>query len=154
MRRSQNDWLAACLAGAICVLTSVASLHAQDYASLDTPLEVLQVPGAPIYYSIGHPGIPSKLNQGNTSNAGFTITADGVVVFDALGTPSLGWALLQQIRKVTNKPVRYVVVSHYHADHIYGLQAFKDHTDCVIIAHERAREYKEADEQTADERAN
>ena len=53
---------------------------------------------------------------------------EGVVVFDALGTPSLGWDLLQQIAKITDQPVRYIVVSHYHADHIYGLQAFKDHT--------------------------
>ena len=43
---------------------------------------------------IGSPGVPGKENQGNTSNAGFVVTGDGVVVFDALGTPSLGWALL------------------------------------------------------------
>ena len=83
-------------------------------------------------------GIPGKDNEGHTSNAGFVVTAQGVVVFDALGTPSLGWDLLQQIRKITDQPVRYVVVSHYHADHIYGLQAFKDHTDGIIIAQERA----------------
>jgi len=74
------------------------------------------------------------------------------VVFDALGTPSLGWALLQQIRSVTDKPIRYVVLSHYHADHIYGLQAFRDHTDAVIVAQERAGEYRD-NEETADEKA-
>ena len=118
------------------------------------PLTVEQIPGHSIYYSIGHPGIPAHRNQGNTSNAGFVVTPQGVVVFDALGTPSLGWALLQDIRKITDKPVRYNVLSHYHADHIYGLQAFKDHTDTVIIAQDRAREYKEQNEETADERAN
>ena len=46
-----------------------------------------------------------------------------------------------------------MVVSHYHADHIYGLQAFKDHSDAIIIAQERAAEYKE-NEETADEKAN
>ena len=74
-------------------------------------------------------------------------------MFDALGTPSLGWNLLQAIRKVTREPVRYNVVSHYHADHIYGLQAFRDHTATVIIAQDRAREYRE-NEETADERAD
>ena len=126
---------------------------AQDYAPLDTPLAIRQVPGAPIYYSIGSPGVPGKENQGNTSNAGFVVTDEGVVVFDALGTPSLGWALLEAIRKVTDKPVRYVALSHYHADHIYGLQAFKDHTRAVIVAQDRAREYKEQDEEIQDERA-
>jgi glyoxylase-like metal-dependent hydrolase (beta-lactamase superfamily II) len=130
------------------------SVAAQDYAPLDRPLDIRQVPGAPIYYSIGSPGVPGKQNQGNTSNGGFVVTDDGVVVFDALGTPSLGWALLAAIRKVTDKPVRYVALSHYHADHIYGLQAFKDHTQAVIIAQDRAREYKEQDEEIQDERAN
>lgn len=126
---------------------------AADYAPLGTPLAVAQVPGEPVYYSIGNTGVPSQSNEGNTSNGGFVVTEEGVVVFDALGTPSLGWALLEQIRKVTDKPVRYVVVSHYHADHIYGLQAFKDHTGAVVIAQERAAEYRENDE-TADERAD
>jgi len=49
--------------------------------------------------------------------------------------------------------VRYVIASHYHADHIYGLQAFKDHTGAIIIAQERAGEYKE-NEETADEKAD
>jgi glyoxylase-like metal-dependent hydrolase (beta-lactamase superfamily II) len=115
-------------------------------------LKIDQVPGKPIWYSTGNPGIPGKDNEGNTSNAGFVVTSGGVIVFDALGTPSLGWALLQQIRGMTDKPIRYVVLSHYHADHIYGLQAFRDHTDATIVAQERASEYRD-NEETADEKA-
>jgi len=103
-----------------------------------------QVPGAPIHYALGHPGVPSAANQGHTSNAGFVVTDEGVVVFDALGTPSLGRALLQKIRGVTDKPVKFVVVSHYHADHIYGLQAFRDETDAVILAQAKALDYTAA----------
>jgi glyoxylase-like metal-dependent hydrolase (beta-lactamase superfamily II) len=132
----------------VCVRSEAAS----DYAPLTQPLVIEQVPGSQIFYSIGNPGIPGKENQGNTSNAGFIVTANGVVVFDALGTPSLGWALLQEIRKRTPLLVKYVVASHYHADHIYGLQAFKDHTDAPIVAQERALEYNE-NEETSDERA-
>jgi len=73
-------------------------------------------------------------------------------VFDALGTPSLGWNLLQAIRKVTHEPVRYNVVSHYHADHIYGLQAFKDHASSSSWRRSGATEYRE-DEETSGERA-
>ena len=125
---------------------------AESYAPLPHPLVVEQVRGEPIYYTLGSPGVPSHDNEGNTSNAGFIVTADGVVVFDALGTPSLGWNLLQAIRKITHAPVRYNVVSHYHADHIYGLQAFKDHTSSLVVAQERATEYRE-DEETSGERA-
>ena len=133
--------------------TQSLAQKALPYPPLNQPLVIEQVPGEPIYYSIGSPGIPDRQNEGNTSNAGFIVTADGVVVFDALGTPSLGWNLLEAIRKVTSAPVRYNVVSHYHADHIYGLQAFKDHTAGIVIAQERATEYRE-DEETSGERAN
>ena len=65
-------------------------------------------------------------NQGFVSNAGFVVTEQGVVVVDALGSPSLGWALRQAIRGVTDQPVTHVVLTHYHADHAYGVQVFKD----------------------------
>lgn len=143
-----------CLTAAVFIvsLSAASAQNAEPYAPLTHPLKIEQIPGTQIYYSIGIPGVPGKGNQGNTSNAGFVITDDGVVVFDALGTPSLGWALLQEIKKRTDKKIRFVVLSHYHADHIYGLQAFKDHSDAVIVAQDRAREYKENDDEIADER--
>ena len=144
------------LSAAAAVALLVAPVLAQappPYPPLLTPLVIQQVPGAPIYYTLGNPGIPGRDNQGNTSNAGFVVTTDGVVVFDALGTPSLGWNLLEAIKKVTTLPIRYNVVSHYHADHIYGLQAFKDHSASVIVAQQRATEYRE-DDQTSGERAD
>jgi len=74
----------------------------------------------------GHAGMASAANRGFMSNAGFVVTDEGVVVFDALGTPALGRAMVTAIRKVTRQPIRRVVVSHYHADHVYGLQSLKD----------------------------
>ncbi len=118
--------------------------QAEAYPPLAQDLTLQQVPAAPIHYALGHPGVPSAANQGHTSNAGFVVTDEGVVVFDALGTPSLGRALLQKIRGVTDKPVKFVVVSHYHADHIYGLQAFRDETDAVILAQAKALDYTAA----------
>ncbi|HKJ72234.1 MAG TPA: MBL fold metallo-hydrolase [Gammaproteobacteria bacterium] len=94
-----------------------------------------------VYYVVGRSGIPDSDNQGFMSNAGFVVTAKGVVVYDTLGTPSLGWKLLSKIRSVTDKPVTRVVVGHYHADHIYGLQAFTDHTDATVWAQKRGLEY-------------
>ena len=136
------------------VAAGPAEALSQDlYAPLDHPVVVKQVPGTKIFYSIGSPGVPGKENQGNTSNAGFVVTDEGVVVFDALGTPSLGWALLQEIQKQTSNKIRFVIASHYHADHIYGLQVFKDHSRGEIVAQERAAEYTE-NRETADERSD
>jgi glyoxylase-like metal-dependent hydrolase (beta-lactamase superfamily II) len=96
------------------------------YGTISLPFTLHQVPDAPVYYVLGHSGVPGADNEGHTSNAGFVVTDSGVVVFDALGTPALGYRLLQRIRQVTDKPIERIVISHYHADHIYGLQAFKE----------------------------
>jgi glyoxylase-like metal-dependent hydrolase (beta-lactamase superfamily II) len=97
-----------------------------------------------VYYVRGHAGMVSRENEGFNSNAGFVVTDDGVVVFDALGTPALGAALLAAIRAITDQPVRRVIVSHYHADHFYGVQAFKA-AGAEIWAHERVRDYLATD---------
>jgi len=91
----------------------------------------LKQAGAHSYYVEGVAGIATD-NAGFISNAGFVVTDAGVLVFDTLGTPSLGWQLRQLIRTVTEQPVVMVVVSHYHADHIYGLQVFKDEGAKII----------------------
>jgi len=101
-----------------------------------------------IWYVQGLPGIASARNQGFNSNAGFVVTPEGVVVVDALGTPALGRELLRSIRAVTDKPVRRVIVTHYHADHFYGLAAFKA-AGAEVWAHKAAREYIESGEGAA-----
>lgn len=100
---------------------------ATPYGPSNLPFVLHKVPDAPVYYVIGRSGVPDSTNEGHTSNAGFVVTDAGVVVFDALGTPALGFRLLQRIREVTDRPIERIVISHYHADHIYGLQAFKEH---------------------------
>ena len=72
------------------------------------------------------------------------ITDDGVVVIDALGSPTLGKELIESIRRLTTQPIRYVIVTHYHADHVYGLQAFKA-IGATILAHPEGREYLNSD---------
>ena len=88
----------------------------------------------------GEAGMASTANRGFMSNAGFVETDDGVVVFDALGTPALGEAMVAAIRRVSARPIRRVVVSHYHADHIYGLQALKD-AGAEVWAHRASSDY-------------
>jgi glyoxylase-like metal-dependent hydrolase (beta-lactamase superfamily II) len=100
----------------------------------------VQQVGAHSYYVQGAAGAASAENQGFMSNAGFVVTSQGVIVFDALGTPPLGAALIAKIREITSQPIVRVIVSHYHADHIYGLQAFKG-TGAEIWAHRAALEY-------------
>lgn len=113
---------------------SQAQVVKTPYEDSNVEFRVQKVPNAPVYYVIGQSGVPGAGNEGMTSNAGFVITEKGVVVYDALGTPALGYRLLKHIRQLTKKPVRIVVAGHYHADHIYGLQAFREHTRAEIWA--------------------
>lgn len=96
-----------------------------------------------VWYVKGKAGAATE-NEGFVSNAGFVVTNDGVVVFDALGTPALASMLLNEIRKITKLPIRKVIVSHYHADHIYGLQVFKEE-GAEILAPAGVATYLEAD---------
>lgn len=110
-----------------CAVLCVALMPAAAWAAEPVPLDALTaIQVAPqVYYFQGSAGMASAQNKGFMSNAGFVVTRDGVVVFDALATPALGEAMLKAIARVTTQPVRRVVVSHYHADHFYGLQALK-----------------------------
>ena len=97
-----------------------------------------------VYYVEGVSEMGSSANQNFISNAGFVVTPAGVVVIDALGSPELARRLMGEIAKVTLKPIHTVVLTHYHADHIYGLQVFKD-AGARIVAHGAAREYLTSD---------
>jgi glyoxylase-like metal-dependent hydrolase (beta-lactamase superfamily II) len=97
-----------------------------------------------VWYVEGLSAMGSSANQNFISNAGFVITPAGVVVIDALGSPALAEQLLIEIRKLTPLPVTHVIVTHYHADHIYGLQTFKAQ-GARIVAHGAAREYLQSD---------
>ena len=121
-------------------------LYAANDNALTVPLLPIKV-GPHSYYVQGMLGAASSANQGFMSNAGFVITPEGVVVFDSLSTPPLAEALIAQIRKRTKTPIKRVIVSHYHADHIYGLQAFKA-LGAEIWAHEGAKEYLKSEERS------
>jgi glyoxylase-like metal-dependent hydrolase (beta-lactamase superfamily II) len=96
------------------------------------------VPGT--WFVQGVSAMGSAANQNFISNAAFVVTPEGVLVVDALGSPPLARQLLARIREVTPLPVRYVVVTHCHADHIYGLQVFRD-AGARIVGHVGCRDY-------------
>ncbi len=119
------------------------AVHSQDsvreFEASRIPMKVVQV--APhSFYVEGQAGAVATANEGFNSNAGFVVTGDGVVVFDALGTPALGKRLADAIARTTPQPVRRIIVSHYHSDHFYGLQALQ-RAGVDIWAHESVRDY-------------
>jgi glyoxylase-like metal-dependent hydrolase (beta-lactamase superfamily II) len=110
--------LAACCA---IVLPAVA----QTPAPAAPRFELKQV-GPGVYAAIGGPRAGS--------NAGFVVGDDGVLVVDTFAFPEAAQALLAAIRRTTDKPIRYVINTHYHIDHVSGDAVFKA-AGATIIAH-------------------
>ncbi len=127
-------WLARGMMAALALLGLVVAVRAE------APPMVAQQVAPSAWYVEGVSALGSPANQNFISNAAFVVTSTGVVVIDALGSPALAERLMAEIRKVTPRPVTHVIVTHYHADHIYGLQAFKA-KGARIIAHRAAKVY-------------
>ena len=122
------------------LMAAMLALSLATGARAEGPAMVAQQVSPSAWYVEGVSALGSPDNQNFISNAAFVVTPAGVVVIDALGSPALAERLMAEIRKVTPRPVTHVIVTHYHADHIYGLQAFKAQ-GARIIAHGAAREY-------------
>ena len=67
-------------------------------------------------------------------NSGVIIGDDGVMVIDTTATPIMAQALIRHIRSVTDLPIKYVVLSHYHAVRVLGASAYFEEGAQQIIA--------------------
>ena len=97
--------------------------------------------GRASYFLFGNIAHLNKENRGWNGNAGFIVTAQGVIVIDTLGTPELGRRLIATIASVTDAPIRYVIVTHNHPDHAYGAAAFQQLEGVTVIAHAGTADY-------------
>jgi len=116
----------------LCLMFFSFSATAYDFKyPLSTVEMSLKKVSEHVYYVEGIPGVATD-NQGFISNSSFIITEKGIVVIDALGSPSLAEQMMALIRTVSDKPIIEVITTHYHADHIYGLQVFKEQGAKVV----------------------
>lgn len=108
----------------VTALAMAALAAMQAPAALAQKVQAVQV--APQTWMVqGESALGSSANRNFISNAAFVVTDAGVVVVDALGSPVLARELIAEIRRITPKPIKHLIITHYHADHIYGLQQFK-----------------------------
>src|ERR1700730_10892066 len=88
---------------------------------------------AGVYAAIAKPG-----DREAVGNAGFVVGDESVLVVDAFATPAAAQELLGEIRRITKLPIRWVLNTHYHLDHVGGDSVFVRAGACVV-AHENAR---------------
>src|SRR5215467_16290872 len=86
-----------------------------------------------IFAAIAAPG-----DRDSVGNAGFIVGKEGVVVIDSFATSAGAEELLSEIRRLTSAPVRWVVNTHYHLDHVGGDAVFA-RAGAVILGHENLR---------------
>jgi cyclase len=100
--------------------------------SWDTRLTEV-APGCYAYTQAGGPGA----DNASVSGAGLIVQGDNIMAIDALFAPVQTKAFIEEIRRVTRAPVKHLVNTHHHVDHITGNCFFEP---AEIIAHERCRE--------------
>ncbi|MFN0219308.1 MAG: quinoprotein relay system zinc metallohydrolase 2 [Hyphomicrobium sp.] len=84
----------------------------------------------------GHHALADTENGGDIANMSFIVGTDAVAVVDTGGSALIGASLLAAIAVVTNLPVRYVINTHMHPDHVMGNAAFEG-ADVAFIAHHK-----------------
>lgn len=82
-------------------------------------------------------GVYGFIGKEGATNSGFIVTNEGIVVIDTQGSKDLAILLKKKMQEITDKPVIYVINTHYHGDHTFGNQYFKEAKE--IISHENTK---------------
>ena len=105
--------------------------EAPAQATIETDTHIFEEIADGVYFATG----AGSVNV--ASNALVVVNEEDVLVVDSHITPDAARALLQSVKTLTDKPIRYLVNSHFHFDHAHGNQVFPD---VDIIGHEYTRE--------------
>ena len=133
---TRKDFLRASLALAAVPLLRHVPAYAAAPSSDSVELSEI-APG--VFVHQGRVEMQSPENEGDMANAGFVVGSESVAVIDTLGSAVVGERLRNAVRAVTNKPIRYVINTHMHPDHVFGNVVFKGDAPAFVANHKLAR---------------
>ena len=124
-------YVIACAALAAIILGGAAQAQQQPEQPKPLPFATTKVEGTDNVYVFRYAN----------HQAMFVVTRDGVIATDPIGygRPQAVTTYVDEIKKVTDKPIKYLIYSHHHYDHISGGKPFKD-AGAKIVAHKKAKE--------------
>lgn len=105
-------------------------------AAGDVPALAVREVAPGVFLHEGAVALASPENGGDIANLGFVVGRDAVAVIDAGNTRGIGEALYAAIRTRTELPVRWLVLTHMHPDHVFGAEVFRE-AGAEIVASDR-----------------
>lgn len=144
-RSRSRRFAAVSLAAALLLLACILYIpwagpgRALEPGGSSVPVLSLEEVAPGVHVSQGHYEIASQDNHGQISNIGFVVGRNAVAVIDTGGSAAVGHALKAAIRGVTDLPVRYVINTHMHPDHVLGNAAFSGKNVEFVGHHKLAR---------------
>ncbi len=134
LSRPGTRWLAALLVLLACALMPLLHAAAPSSSASSSPLDVTEIaPGVFV-----HQGVHEEFGEGyhgDIANIGFVIGEQAIAVIDTGGSYRTGSALREAIRARSALPIRYVINTHVHSDHIFGNAAFAQDQPAFIGHH-------------------
>jgi quinoprotein relay system zinc metallohydrolase 2 len=122
------------LSGAAAIASRLPRVSVAQAAALNIS-EV--APG--LFVQKGHHALVSAENAGDISNLSIIVGKDAVAVVDTGGSITVGRGLREAIKAITDKPIRYVINTHMHPDHVFGNAAFEADKPAFVAHHKMAR---------------